>query len=480
MDIVLPICFLNNLPLHTSIIDKKIEVASCSVLELFAGAHNPVQNTTIQGLLSIPEYQRPYVWSKKQLQKLITDVKEYHENIVDDKPMLYLGSIILHKQNGKLNIIDGQQRLTTLLLWYSLQNHDFNLPIEFQSPISIQQIKYNLQFLSEAQQLKNFPELDLNQINITLVVTTNEDDAYTFFETQNTGGVRLSGADIIKSHHLRAITSTALVNEYAFNWEKLTHLEYIIDLVTKTRYWNVLNFKNYPSFREPVKLKEAIVEEFTEKTSKAIADISFRQVVLTANDNNQQIQFSSNTKNIRQPLNDGINTISYFSELVIIYQVLFVNNEDHRVPDTFYEFRNKLINGHNGTLFLKELFELVTLAYVSKFGYNNVYEFSLWAFRFVYSKRVTNERTVREDSIFNFVKEKKLVDIVISGFTHEEVIILLKKFDYPFNDKNIGNTNVKGRYIKNLANYFSPEFTNPEKLTKDFDKKLKKSIYDKL
>jgi hypothetical protein len=157
-----------------------------------------------------------------------------------------------------------------------------------------------------------------------------------------------------------------------------------------------------------------------------------------------------------------------------------VNKEDHRVPISFYEFRNKLINGHNGTLFLKELFELVTLAYVSKFGFNNVYEFSLWAFRFVYSKRVTNERAVREDSIFNFVKEEKLVDIVLSGFTHEEVITLLKKFNYTFNDKNIGDTNVKGRYIKNLANYFSNEFNNPEKLTKDFDKTLKRSIYDKL
>ena len=43
------------------------------------------------------------------------------------------------------------------------------------------------------------------QIEFTLVITQSEDDAYQFFETQNTGGVRLSGPDIIKAHHLRAI-----------------------------------------------------------------------------------------------------------------------------------------------------------------------------------------------------------------------------------------------------------------------------------
>lgn len=63
----------------------------------------------IQGLLRIPEYQRPYVWSEKQIGKLIEDLK-YHQEQFTNSPY-HLGSVILHAQDGCLNIIDGQQRL---------------------------------------------------------------------------------------------------------------------------------------------------------------------------------------------------------------------------------------------------------------------------------------------------------------------------------------------------------------------------------
>ncbi len=459
---------------------SKIEVASCSLLELFDTGNTPIYNTNIFGDLTIPEYQRPYVWKKKQLQKLINDVEVYINNTEKDKAMYYLGSVILHQKDDKLNIIDGQQRITTLLLWYSFQNSNFDLPIDYQSPATIRQLKYNLNYFKELQDSNLLPVIDLNSFNVTLVVTQNEDDAYTFFETQNTGGVRLSGADIIKSHHLRAISSRALVNSHASSWEQLNHIEYVIDLVTKARYWNFLNWRSYPSFRDEANLKEVAVNEFTEKTKKEKHDISYKLIEVVNKEHNQQFKFNSNTKNIRQPLSDGINAIGYFTDFVEIYHSLFISKDDHRVIKEFYDFRTKLINGQNGTLFLKELFELVTVAYVNKFGYSHLYEFSLWSFRYVYSKRVINDRTVREDSIFKFVYDEKIIDKILNVFTHEEVIALLKKFSYNFNDKNSGPNNRKGRYIRNLATYFSADFLHPEKLTNHFDKILKKGIYGKL
>ncbi len=66
-------------------------------------------------LYQIPRYQRPYSWGNEQLEKLWDDLIEAQEN----DPNYFLGSIITAKaeDSGKyLDIVDGQQRLTTLLI----------------------------------------------------------------------------------------------------------------------------------------------------------------------------------------------------------------------------------------------------------------------------------------------------------------------------------------------------------------------------
>jgi uncharacterized protein with ParB-like and HNH nuclease domain len=66
-------------------------------------------------LYQIPRYQRPYSWGEEQLEKLWDDLLEAQEN----DPNYFLGSIITAKpeeSSSYLDIVDGQQRLTTLLI----------------------------------------------------------------------------------------------------------------------------------------------------------------------------------------------------------------------------------------------------------------------------------------------------------------------------------------------------------------------------
>lgn len=467
--------------IHTSnsqnLNNHEIEVVSCTLKDLFDCLNTPIPHTSILGQITIPEYQRPYVWRKKELQKLIRDIKEYQFNTEDNKPLYYLGSLILHKDSdNKLNIIDGQQRITTMLLWYCLQNPEFDLPIVFKSPVSIDRIIKNSFFFKNQFEL---PKINFDDFNVTLVVTSSEDNAYTFFETQNTGGVRLSGADIIKSHHLRAI-EPALLNSNAIDWERLSNLSYVIDLLAKARYWNFLQWREYPSFRNEKLIKESVVDEFTERTKKERKNISYRQIELIDIDSQQQILFNQKSKSVRQPLYDGTNSIQYFKEMVECYESVFISDSDYRVNPEFYSFRNILLKGWNGTVFLKELFELAIVLYVNKFGYTQLYEFSLWAFRYIYSKRVTNDRTVRENTIFSFIKDNRLLDILANVFTHDEVIDFLKAFSYQFNEKNIDKNNVKGRFIIGLSGYFSEDFKNSEKYKFEYDHLLQRDIYAKL
>ncbi|GHU66383.1 hypothetical protein AGMMS49983_15900 [Clostridia bacterium] len=69
----------------------------------------------------IPEYQRPYAWTDEQVQILLDDLIEYTTNKAekgdDDESSYFLGSIVSYENEEKeQEIIDGQQRITTLFL----------------------------------------------------------------------------------------------------------------------------------------------------------------------------------------------------------------------------------------------------------------------------------------------------------------------------------------------------------------------------
>jgi hypothetical protein len=454
----------------------EIKVVSCTLQELLNSNNAVIPNTDIKGQLCIPEYQRPYIWKKKQLKKLVSDLNLFYNDYHPDLPLYYLGSIIIHKNEDTLNIIDGQQRLTTLaLLDYHINKRQYE--IEYSSPKSIRQIDENYQLLINNEIVIN--ELNLDLLNVTLVITASEDDAYTFFETQNTGGKRLSGSDIVKAHHLRAVKGNGAIANKAMQWESknIKSIDEVIGLLSKSRYWNYLNWKSYPSFRHATAIKNSIVEDFTEKTISTPKPISFYQTEVLESNFQQSTKRSSPLKAMRQPLYNGSHFIEYLSDYVDIYEDLFLTNNNYRIDERFYELRNKLITGNNGTVFLKELFQLLVLAFVSKFGLENLFEFSLWAFRAVYATRVINRRTVREDSIEKLVRDELFLDKILNCFTHQDAINQLKKYSYSFNSENCETNKVKGRYIMSLGNYF-PAFSNGI-VTENFDTTLKKAIHGK-
>lgn len=67
---------------------------------------------------SIPSYQRPYSWGKDQVSELCSDLLSSFRATTSGEPY-FLGSIILIKEDEskpESEVIDGQQRLTTLSL----------------------------------------------------------------------------------------------------------------------------------------------------------------------------------------------------------------------------------------------------------------------------------------------------------------------------------------------------------------------------
>jgi hypothetical protein len=75
-------------------------------------------------IFRIPDYQRPYAWTTEQARDLFDDLTSFMEAApgkVEDMPPYFLGSIVLIKSDTSPNadVVDGQQRLTTLTLLLS-------------------------------------------------------------------------------------------------------------------------------------------------------------------------------------------------------------------------------------------------------------------------------------------------------------------------------------------------------------------------
>lgn len=68
--------------------------------------------------IKVPDYQRAYSWEEKQIEQFLLDIKEYFDKDIN----YYIGHFLFekNKDNEKIGyIIDGQQRLTTIIIFLS-------------------------------------------------------------------------------------------------------------------------------------------------------------------------------------------------------------------------------------------------------------------------------------------------------------------------------------------------------------------------
>ena len=163
--------------------------------------------------LTIPNYQRIYCWEESNVRCLLDDIFS-HFSVTNWTPIPYrLGTIILHYNKGKYDIIDGQQRLITLsLLMNELGVYSKLLDEKIESKRSRDYISFNM-FLIKSYVQKNTHILkdlsgcflDLLEFSVLVLKDASLDLAYTFFSNQNSRGVELTDYDLLKAHHLRFI-----------------------------------------------------------------------------------------------------------------------------------------------------------------------------------------------------------------------------------------------------------------------------------
>jgi uncharacterized protein with ParB-like and HNH nuclease domain len=137
----------------------------------------------------IPDYQRPYAWELDKCQTLWDDIFEFAFPDNDQEKFnkddeYFLGSIVTFKnERDKLEIIDGQQRLTTLMLLLRAFYEKFKQPKDGNSKRTKEMISQCIWKTNE------FGEADLDTLKIKSEVAT-DNDKEEFLEILKTGEVK--------------------------------------------------------------------------------------------------------------------------------------------------------------------------------------------------------------------------------------------------------------------------------------------------
>jgi uncharacterized protein with ParB-like and HNH nuclease domain len=320
----------------------------------------------------IPDYQRRFSWKREQLEDFWFDL-----NSLEADEEHFLGSIVVitgaHNIGfNELELVDGQQRLTTIMLLLKniqkkfkdnqeynemakminanylftknkkakrriqlelgkLDHSDYeNIMNDNMKSIDNQNLINAYKFFEEKLSKMTEKEIEevydklLEQILVVLIQAQNEKSAFRLFETLNDRGLELSAIDLMKNYLLKVANNnedvdTDLIKE---NWENI--ILNIQDVNRKVRF-----FRHYIMSSEPVTnskiTQRRVYDRFKEIINEDLADYNLtiedyiknmeEKSELYRNINNANIGDDFFTKNQRTIINDHLNNFNAIGAL---------------------------------------------------------------------------------------------------------------------------------------------------------------------
>ncbi|OBX00067.1 DUF262 domain-containing protein [Gallibacterium genomosp. 1] len=191
--------------------------------------NNQVKTLTVSELCNgdkyiIPIYQRNYAWGRDEIELLIEDISEAQSKNKENN--YYIGSLVVAKRKDSYEVIDGQQRLTTLKLLLSYFNNDpnvlnkdsnINLNFEYrdESNQSLNNLgknneygnsieigyKFILDIFRAKNKEDNFEFFDflLDKVVILRTEVPEDTDLNHYFEIMNNRGEQLEKHEVLKA-----------------------------------------------------------------------------------------------------------------------------------------------------------------------------------------------------------------------------------------------------------------------------------------
>lgn len=197
---------------------------------------NKIELKSVSELLGmkffIPSYQRGYRWTEQQVKDLLNDVNDFHPETVKDtneETWYCLQPLVVKKMEENdhrlekeadktewYEVIDGQQRLTTIFIILNCLN-DESLSLKYQtrpgSETFLQKIKNdgqnaeNIDYHFMIAAKNTVKEWTVDKLNLAKKLKENckviwyesQDNAYEVFKRLNSGKISLSNAELVKA-----------------------------------------------------------------------------------------------------------------------------------------------------------------------------------------------------------------------------------------------------------------------------------------
>ena len=227
----------------------------------------------------IPIYQRNYEWDKPQIARLIEDINSIREN-----EQYYLGTLVTFKRNdGYYELVDGQQRHTTLNLIKAVlgENEYFNLNFQARSECQLffKELSKNIENISTNEKTQNlerglsiikdvFYEMfgedehkrsifKNNFLDKTFIFRTElpkDTELNHYFEIMNNRGEQLEKHEILKALLMDKLDDDLQKNTFAKIWEACSFMgDYVWRNFSKDISKTLID-SDFSSFEEIVKL----------------------------------------------------------------------------------------------------------------------------------------------------------------------------------------------------------------------------------
>lgn len=204
------------------------------------GSENNIFDTDMDYI--IPLYQRAYAWEDKQLTQLIEDISD-----ISEETNYYIGALVVSRQNNRYEVVDGQQRLTSLYLLMNCLGLDVKNTLTFacreksnytltnikdllqddRSKLDMDRIESGIQrgidILAEEISKDDFDRDDfirkLRRVIIYRIEVPENTDLNRYFEIMNTRGEQLEQHDILKANLMSYLPNDAEKSAFARIWD---------------------------------------------------------------------------------------------------------------------------------------------------------------------------------------------------------------------------------------------------------------------
>ena len=186
----------------------------------------------------IPIYQRNYAWGDDEISSLLQDIKNAYEKNKEQDKNYYIGSLVVYRrENDDFEVIDGQQRLTTLtLIMHHLDKLVFrnvcfehrdeseqalsNLTSETLPSNFSQALKTIKKVIDEWGNNKDeIVKFLLDKVEIIRTEVPEGTDLNHYFEIMNTRGEQLEKHEILKARLMKELPTAIEQSSFAKIWD---------------------------------------------------------------------------------------------------------------------------------------------------------------------------------------------------------------------------------------------------------------------